>query len=689
MNRLGVGAVTGLSAFILAPPAALATAPTGHLEVAADPGQGVTGFAAAYFAAARPNTAYDMIARLPGFTFDGGAQVRGFAGAAGNVLIDGERPTSKQDDLKSALTRISASQVDRIDLIRGGAPGIDMQGRTVMANVVLKHNGGSQGVVQAQDKVSVDNGRNMPGVRLEWSRRSGDHTFEAALNTIGYVDDGAGSGPHTTADGTGALFYDSHLWTKAGGNQGSFTSAYSGPLAGGKFRINGLVFLDNYLDHEADTAFFPANGDDTYKDANNTLKSELGIHYSRDFGDKTTLEALAIQQLSRQHEQSRYIAFDDDEIFGITNTNGESIARSTLRYRPLSSLTLEAAMEGAYNTQATATSYSINQVPQFLPAADEAVAETRGEAALSATWTPSPQYTLETGLRYEASQVIATGDVDEGKSLFYLKPRAVLTWSPDPKDQVRLRVEREVGQLDFSAFTASGSLNAGGLHAGNPDALPQTAWVVEGAFERHFWETGDATLTLRRSEITQAVDRIAFFDPVAQTFFDEGGNLPRGVENDLILDVTVPLDRMGFKNALLKTTATWRDAEVTDPITQTERPQTIIHPLELVAHFTQDLPSIRSTWGVDFINGWVESYYRFNEIDVYRYGERINAFLEYKPTANLSFRADATNLFSGGFQRTIILYPGPRNTNPTPFSVDQRDQQIGSLFMLTVRRSFS
>jgi outer membrane receptor for ferrienterochelin and colicin len=76
-----------------------------------------------FFADARPNTAYDMIGRLPGFNFDDGNMARGFAGTAGNVLIDGQRPTSKTDDLQSILYRIPASAVDHIEVIRGGAPG--------------------------------------------------------------------------------------------------------------------------------------------------------------------------------------------------------------------------------------------------------------------------------------------------------------------------------------------------------------------------------------------------------------------------------------------------------------------------------------------------------------------------------------------------------------------------------------
>ena len=124
-----------------APSAAQTPIPTGPASPA--PGgdstrQGLLVFEPAFFADARPDTALDMIARLPGFGLDGGdSGTRGFAGAAGNVLIDGVRPSTKSDDLEQILRRISAAGVARIELIRGGAPGIDMQGRSVIANAGL------------------------------------------------------------------------------------------------------------------------------------------------------------------------------------------------------------------------------------------------------------------------------------------------------------------------------------------------------------------------------------------------------------------------------------------------------------------------------------------------------------------------------------------------------------------------
>src|SRR5258707_7461820 len=77
----------------------------------AAPEQGISVYPASFFADARPATAYDMVSRLPGFAFDNGLSARGFAGTAGNVLVDGARPTAKTDDLNSILTRIAASSV--------------------------------------------------------------------------------------------------------------------------------------------------------------------------------------------------------------------------------------------------------------------------------------------------------------------------------------------------------------------------------------------------------------------------------------------------------------------------------------------------------------------------------------------------------------------------------------------------
>ncbi|MFN9711980.1 MAG: TonB-dependent receptor plug domain-containing protein, partial [Alphaproteobacteria bacterium] len=124
-----------LAAVTAAAPQAAALASAPSTPLAADSARGVIAYPPSFFAESQPANAYDMVLRVPGFAFDKGAAVRGLAGAGGNVLIDGQTPVSKTDSLDEILKRIPAGGVERIELIRGGAPGIDMEGRTILANV--------------------------------------------------------------------------------------------------------------------------------------------------------------------------------------------------------------------------------------------------------------------------------------------------------------------------------------------------------------------------------------------------------------------------------------------------------------------------------------------------------------------------------------------------------------------------
>ena len=95
---IAVGAALGLMVAD-AGPAAAQTAPPG-----------VTSYGPEAFADSAPATAADMLDRVPGFTVvEADADVRGYAGALGNVLIDGVRP-SKREGIDDLLARIPAGR---------------------------------------------------------------------------------------------------------------------------------------------------------------------------------------------------------------------------------------------------------------------------------------------------------------------------------------------------------------------------------------------------------------------------------------------------------------------------------------------------------------------------------------------------------------------------------------------------
>ena len=88
------------------------------------------------------------------------------------------------------------------------------------------------------------------------------------------------------------------------------------------------------------------------------------------------------------------------------------------------------------------------------------------------TWRATPKFTVEAGLRLEDSTISSTGDVVLTKTLFYPKPRILLSWNVDKNTQLRARAERVLGQLNFNDFVATSNLSAAGVNAGNPTLNP-------------------------------------------------------------------------------------------------------------------------------------------------------------------------------------------------------------------------
>ena len=93
--RLVAGLMLCAGALALTPPAMAQTA-VGEAPAPAQPGTRTTAYDAAYFAPFAPATALDIVRRVPGFSIEqANGDVRGFAGAAGNVVFNGARASSK------------------------------------------------------------------------------------------------------------------------------------------------------------------------------------------------------------------------------------------------------------------------------------------------------------------------------------------------------------------------------------------------------------------------------------------------------------------------------------------------------------------------------------------------------------------------------------------------------------------
>ena len=646
--------------------------------------QGVISYPPAFFADAQPTTALDMVQRLPGFVLEAGDNVRGFEGAAGNVLIDGRRPASKSDNLEEILRRLPASQVERIDLIRGGAPGIDMQGRSVMANLIRSQTSAMQGLVALANRQIYD-GRNVMGFRIDGSGRHGDLSWETSLVGGQGPDDEAGEGLRTRVDRNGAPLIISDVDSEGLGTNAAWTGAVERPLLAGQLRINGRLSTNGDEYDEVNLARGAGRREVTREEFDRR-GSEIGASYSRPLSPRTSLELIGLRQTAHQTIDSRFSDQVDRARFDLESDTVESIGRGVLRWRQSDAISWEVGAESAINTLESRTRFARNGVQVTLPAADVAVEERRSEAFLKVAWRATSRLNLDGALRYEASDITAEGDVQLEKSLAFAKPRLSLSWAQDPQTQLRFSLERSVGQLDFDDFVASSSLNTGVLTAGNPDLDPEQEWLFEAAFERRFWTNGAAVVSLRHAEINDVVDRAPVRLPSGNVF-DAPANIGSGTRSELALTLTLPFDRLGLEGAQLRTEVQWRRSEVADPTTGDLREISGLSPVVWEAVFTQDLPDLKASWGVEAFGASRETFYRFDEISTVKMGTYVNPFIEWRPRPVWVLRFEAANITDRGVRRTRTVYAGPRDSAPVAF-VEDRDLSFGRMFRMRVSRTF-
>ena len=80
-----------------------------------------------------------MLNRIPGINLAlrGGSSGRGLGAGEGEVLINGQRTTGKNNEGRDQLNRITANQVDYIEIIRGTSENVDIRSGGQVVNVVL------------------------------------------------------------------------------------------------------------------------------------------------------------------------------------------------------------------------------------------------------------------------------------------------------------------------------------------------------------------------------------------------------------------------------------------------------------------------------------------------------------------------------------------------------------------------
>jgi len=646
---------------------------------------GVVEYPFAYFEAAHPTTARDMLDRIPGFTFDGGESVRGYEGAAGNVLVDGQRPAAKTDTLDAILRRIPTSSVARVEIIRGGASGIDMQGRSVLANVVLKQESSRSLQVSTITTYQPSSGRIVPQVRIVGTGREGDRKWDFSLLGAEYIDDSYGNGPTLRTDAKGTPVQAGFAQSKAGGQLYQLTGTYELPVAGGKLKLNGLLKHEPYDDDISNRTLTPQTTLEREHVGSDADGSEVGLRYSRDLSARTSMEIVALRQAKDTQFSDRVRGASAIIDFSQHSKTEEKILRGVLRQRFNSTLAWEFGLEGAQNTLRNRLAYSENGQTISLPSANVAVTEHRYEAIAKASWSPDRQWTVEADIRHELSDIASTGDTVLSKSLSYTKPRLAVKWSYAEGNQIRFRLEREVGQLNFSDFTAASVLKNGLVTAGNPSLVPEQGWATELTSEFKVLQGGAIVVTGRHIGLSDVIDRAPIF--TATGAVDSPANIGPGAKDELVVNATLPLDPLGVKGVQVQSNITWRRSRVTDPTTHLKRRISGLADKVWDVSVTWDLPKQNLNLVLSLAQDMTSTNYRFNQVETLKVGSYLMLTALWTPDPKTVVRIDLKNLTRQPTRYRNDLYFGARSTSGLAYR-DARYERSGKVFSIGIRRSF-
>lgn len=649
---------------------------------------------AVFFAQFNPQTALDMVRQVPGFSLDGGEDRRGFSGAVGNLLIDALRPSTKSQSLEGILQRIPANQVVRIEVLRGAAVAGDASGQSVLLNIVRTPTAGG-GVYEAGFEVTS---RDVlaPRGELSYSGRSGQVEYGAGLSIFSQYRDLPGW--RRIYQPTDTLIEVVDTPSPRDFREGALTGNLAFPLAGGRLTATGQL---SYWAFHSDNGFFtsdpggtPLRNQFTIFDEDET-GLEVGVNYDRDLGPWSLA---LIGLINRSQYQSEEPSLTENfvnattvaEIQQVEQEAGESILRGTLSRNLTPQHRIEVGGEGAFNSLDQTLVFEVNGAPEDIPNSNILVEEERAELFGSYTWRPSEAWSFETRLAWETSTLTFAGDTDQVVELSFWKPSVQLARTFAGGNQLRFRVYRDVGQLDFGDFSSTAAIVDDLIAGGNPDLVPQTDWRTELGADLRFPGGRALSLTLTHHQISDVADLVKLTDtrgtadPADDRFFDAPGNI--GDAEAWSLDANfsspvplVPGGRVTVEGYL------W-DTEVTDPVTgQTrivsERPES-----EISISFRQDITNWRFAWGVEVFKQGEFQIYRFNEIDTNEEGPWIDVFVETTALPNnMKLRLWAANAFDGTVNRDRRFFgvPGDGNAlnddrNSPNFRRDLRERRFAS-----------
>jgi outer membrane receptor protein involved in Fe transport len=442
---------------------------------------------------------------------------------------------------------------------------------------------------------------------------------------------------------------------------------------GGKFNANFEAGRENFRTTLDSFGFDPAGATtDSFQLALNyrTRDREIGADWERAFGD-VTVKLIALDRLritaddDTTTERDAAGAFQSTTAQRVRNRGRESIARATVSFAPIETLTIEAGLEGAYNSLDAglelSEDFGAGPRPIPLPAANVLIEEDRAEAFARTVWRFAPAWTAETSLAWETSTISQSGDTAASRTLDFWKPSVQIAHSFGEANQWRVRLFRDVGQLDFDDFASSADLNDQRVAAGNPDLAPQTEWRLEAGVDWRFGGAGAASVVAFHSRVSDVADSVPI--ATATDIFDAPGNIGDGEMEGVQLTATVPIDAV-LPGGRIEIEGTLQRSRVRDPVTGRTRSFSGFSDSFYDVELRQDIVPWGVAWGFEYEGESEVERFRLSERETYVEGPFLSAFIETTATP-VKLRLFASNLTDTSFRRERHFFSPTRADGPS------------------------
>lgn len=670
----------------------------------ADSQDGVVTYTGEFLQRYQPNTALDMVNRIPGFTLNNGGDKRGFGGAAGNVLINDRRPSAKQDLPSAILGRISADLVDRIELIRVKVRDIDLLGQTSVVNVVLKADAPATVRWESYVRFNLDLGTTPYGsISLADRWRDLDFNIGMDYRNTTYGDPGVirrfdpnGTLIEIREDAHHASGYDIGGYVNASTWLGkNFVQLNAKAMDLPRTLITTSMLLPQQpvaaprqiiFNNTRNVRIFEV-GADAERIISSNLLGKAIVLFSRNETDPSTSQ----QNFNSSGAQTRLQAEDEFTV------RDELIARLEFDWAGFKDHAVQADLENANNTLENTLVFTddtgAGPVVIDVPGGNTRVKESRWNLLVQDTWSLG-KLDWNYGVGFERSTISQTGDATKERSFNYVKPRTVLTYSYTPSQQTRLRLEREVSQLDFLDFVTATVFEDDNTTLGNPELQPDRTWIAELSHELRFGDIGVIKLTAYHHWIDDVLDLL----PLSATF-ETTGNIGDGTKKGVILTTTLPLERLGLAGARVDFKIRYQDASVTDPVTGLERTVSVggSYSGEVlfddnadyasVIDYRQDFEAAQVSWGWGLAERSQRILFKADELDINDEKFEMRAFIETTRWLGLKIGLEGMNMLDNPQSRERIIYVAERGLSPVLVR-ELRKGDNGRMIIVRVSGSF-